>query len=312
MENLRVSFEAIAPLFLLILAGLAMRRMRLLPPEMVPRLNNFLFRGIFPVMLFFNLYETELAGAFRPRVIVFGVVGVVTVFLLALAFVVKIEKDNKKRGVMVQAIFRGNFLILGLPIVQSLYGPAETGVTAMVIAFVIPCLNILAVVSLETFHCGRVDVKNLARGVATNPLILAVLVGVLWKLLAIPLPFVIERSVSSLSAIASPLALVTLGASLQVDTLSGNKRNLIVCVVGKLLVVPGIFIPLAARLGFSGPELATMIGVFATPTAVTSYVMADQMGGDSALAGQAVVLSSALSALTVFLWTFGLKQLGFL
>lgn len=313
IENLRISFEAIVPLFVLMAIGAALRKKGMLDGQTLPRLNNLTFRLFLPLMLFDNIVSTTLEQAVDPALLTFSAVGVLAVYGAVFALVLALEKRPDKRGVMIQALFRSNFLILGLPISRSLFGEEQAGVTAMAVACVIPLFNVLAVVTLETFrHGGHLDVPKIARGIAVNPLIWASLLGLAALGAGVELPAVVMTPVEELAAIATPLALLCLGASLHLDQVRGNRRNLIICVVGRLVVIPAVLLPISAALGFRGVALGTLMAVFASPTAVTSWVMAQQMGGDGELAGQAVVFSSVFSCLTIFLWTFGLKQAGWM
>ena len=134
--------------------------------------------------------------------------------------------------------------------------------------------------------------------------------GILFLLLKIQLPEVLMSPVLQLKSVATPLALVVLGASLHLEQVKGNKRNLIIVVLGRLLLVPAAVLLPAAALGFRGIELITLLGIFASPTGVSSFTMAQQMGGDGELAGEAVVFTSLFSLFSMFFWTFLLKQLG--
>ena len=148
------------------------------------------------------------------------------------------------------------------------------------------------------------------KGIATNPLILATLVGLVFLLLKIQLPGFLMDPVVQVKNVATPLALVVLGASLHLEKVKGNKRNLIFIVLGRLVLVPAAVLLPAVATGFRGIELITLLGIFASPTGVSSFTMAQQMGGDGELAGEAVVFTSLFSLFTIFLWTFLLKQLG--
>ena len=315
IENLRVSFEAIVPLFVLMAVGAALRKKGMLDEALLPRLNTLVFRLFLPLMLFDNIYSTasSLEQAVDPALLAFAAAGVLAVYALSLALVLAIEKRPAQRGAMIQALFRSNFLILGLPISRSLFGEERASVTAMAVACVIPLFNVLAVVTLETFRRGgHVDAKKILRGIAVNPLIWASVLGLAALGAGVRLPAVIQTPVEELGTIATPLALLCLGASLRLDRVRGNRRNLAICVVGRLVVVPALTLPVAALLGFRGVAMGTLMAVFASPTAVTSWVMAQQMDSDGELAGQAVVFTSVFSCLTIFLWTFGLKQVGWM
>lgn len=310
MQNLVVSFNAIAPLFLLIAAGFLIRRQGLVRDEALPQMNSLAFTVFLPALLFSNLYSTNLQSAFAPDLLAYAVFAALGMYGLAVAAVCMLEKDSKSRGAMIQAIYRSNFVLLGLPIVQALFEGQDLGVTSVIIAVVVPIFNVLAVVTLEVFRGGRVQWKKVVVGIAKNPLILASLLGFGCMALGIQLPVFLHTAVKNLATAATPVALVVLGASIHVELIAGNTRNLVICVVGRLVAAPLLFVGGAAALGFRGIELATLLAMLAAPTAVSSFTMAQQMDSNGELAAEAVVMSSVFSCLTMFLWIFALKQLG--
>lgn len=182
----------------------------------------------------------------------------------------------------------------------------------MLIAVVVPIFNFLAVIILEIFRGGRIDVKKIVKGIITNPLILSSMAGLILLFLNIKLPYFIEKSINDISKIATPLALIILGGSFEFNKVSGNIKQIFIGVMGKLIIVPIIFIPIAIKLGFRYIELATLMIMLTAPTAVSSFTMAEQMDGDGELAGQLVVFSSAASVFTIFIWIFIIKQLGYI
>ena len=310
MQNLVVSFNAIAPLFLLIAAGFLIRRQGLVRDEALPQMNSLAFTVFLPALLFSNLYSTNIQSAFAPDLLAYAVFAALGMYGLAVAAVCMLEKDSKSRGAMIQAIYRSNFVLLGLPIVQTLFEGQDLGVTSVIIAVVVPIFNVLAVVTLEVFRGGRVQWKKVVVGIAKNPLILASLLGFGCMALGIQLPVFLHTAIKNLATAATPVALVVLGASIHVELIAGNTRNLVICVLGRLVAAPLLFVSIAAALGFRGIELVTLLAMLAAPTAVSSFTMAQQMDSNGELAAEAVVMSAVFSCLTMFLWIFALKQLG--
>ncbi len=312
MQNLIVSFNAIAPLFVLIVIGFLIRRRGVIRDEALPQMNGLAFSVFLPALLFSNLYSTNIEAAFSPRLLAYAVFSALCMYGLAVIAVCALEKDSKSRGAMIQAIYRSNFVLLGLPIVQTLFEGQDLGVTSVVIAVIVPIYNVLAVVTLEVFRGGRVQWKKVLWGIAKNPLIIASLLGFGCMAAGITLPVFLHTSIKNLATAATPVALVVLGASIHLEMMAGNRRNLAICVLGRLVVVPLIFVTGGALLGFRGAELATLLAMLAAPTAVSSFTMAQQMDSNGELAAEAVVMTSAFSAITMFLWIFVLKQAGLL
>lgn len=306
-QNFMISVQAVLPLFFMMMLGVLVRRFQWLNESELARLNSVVFKLLFPFAVFSSIYHTDLSSSFYPKLILYCVAAVLITFLVSLFLVPRFEKNNKSRGAIIQAIYRSNFVLLGLPLVSNIYPNADLGMTAIVIAVLIPVFNVLAVATLETFRGGVVKPKRILLGILTNPLILGTIAGILAS--PISLPTVLDNTVSQLASAAIPIALILLGASFQSDRSPSMKRNLVICVLSRLVIVPGIFLTIAALLGFRGIGFITLLGVFATPCAISSYTMAVEMESDGDLAGAVVIYSSMFSCLTLFLWTFLFKQL---
>ena len=310
MEELRLSANAVLPVFLMMAAGYLARELRVLERGDVGKMNRVAFRVFLPCLLFYNVYRSDLSAAVNGALIVFAVAGVLAVFAVAYAVVVRFEPLNERRGVLIQGIFRSNYVILGLPIAQALLGDTELGPVSVLIAIVVPLFNVLAVFVLERFRGGSVKPGEVLLQMLKNPLVISSALGILALVLGLKLPSVLEKTVSGLGAVATPLQLFLLGAFFRFEGL-GRYAKALTAVTGiKLVVTPAVFLSLAAALGFRGAEFVALLGIFASPTAVNSFTMAQQMGGDAELAGDIVVSTSVFSAVTMFLWIFAFKTLG--
>lgn len=309
MENFTLSFNVVSPLFIVMALGYYLKYIKMLDKQTLDVMNKVCFKAFLPTLLFYNIYKSDVKSAFNPRLIMFSVSCVLILFFILLIIIPKIEKDNKKRGVMIQGIFRSNFVIFGMPVASSIYGDGNIGTTALLIAIIVPLFNLLAVISLEVFRDGNIDFKKIIHGIITNPLIVASVIGISFILLNIMLPTFIEKSVSDISKLATPLSLILLGGSFSFSDIKEYLKNIIFVVSNKLVIVPLIFIPLAISLGFREIELLTILLIFASPTAVSTFQMAEQMDADHILAQQAIVFSCLFCIPTVFLWILSLKQL---
>ena len=269
----------------------------------------FVLSFFLPILLFFNIYQSDVKSSFNINLITFSVSSIVILFVVLCFLIPKIEKDNKKRGVMIQGIFRSNFVIFGMPIATSIYGEGNIGTTALLIAVIVPLFNLLSVISLELFRDGEINLKKILKGIITNPLIIASAIGILFVTLNITLPTFIEKSVSDIAKIATPLSLILLGGSFSFSHIKEYLNHTIIIVFNKLIFVPLIFIPIAIKLGFRGIELLTILLIFAAPVAVSTFQMSKQMDGDSILAEQSIVFTCLFCIPTVFLWILTLKQL---
>lgn len=310
MANLIVSFEVVAPLLILMLLGAMLLRIHIFDESTVKKMNAAVFKIFLPALIFNNVYNSSIDDVKNIGTALYTAAVIVGAFALSMLFVCLVEKDNAKRGVMVQGMCRSNFVIFGVPLCVSICGEGVLGKISVAVAIVVPVLNILSVIVLEFFRGGRPSLKKMLKGIITNPLIISSLLGIVVLLSGIKLPKIISNSVNDVAKIATPLALILLGASVNLSTVRGNLRQLIITISGKLIIIPFIGILIAALLGMRDGDIALLIAALASPTAVSSYPMALQMEGDGELAAQIVAFGTALCIITVFLWVFVLKQLG--
>ena len=308
MEGFLVSFNAIFPLTVAMALGYALRRLGVLNEDGVKLLNKLSFRVFLPVYLFDNLYKTDLSAAFNGRLIAFAASAVVILTALLMGTVPLIEKDGPKRGVTVQAVFRSNFALFGLPVALTLAGQDKVGPTSLLVGLIVPVYNVLAVVVLEFYRGGRPEAKKILLGIVKNPLIIASVLGVLVYFSGIAFPAAVEKSVTDLGKVATPLSLVALGGDFTFGGLKVYRKQLSVIVLGKLVISPLLIVGAGVLCGFRAETLIPLLIMSGAPTAVSSYPMAEQMGGDGKLAAEAVVVTSALSLLTMFFWIWILKQ----
>lgn len=312
VESLFISLEIVLPLFFLMAIGYIIKRTGMMNETSVKQVNSVIFKIFLPLLVFLNIYNTELAESFNSKLLLYAVAGVLIQFVLSLCLVILVEKENSRRGVMLQGMFRSNFVLFGIPISTALFGDQAAGLAAILIAVIIPLYNVLAVISLEIFNGRRPNILKILLGIVTNPLIIGSVVGVLFLLFHIELPTVLYETVSDISGIATPLAFIILGASFNFGDVGKYARELSLVLGCKLVFFPVLFLGIALLLGFRDVPLAVLLTVFGAPIAVSSFTMAQQMGGDHALAGQLVVFSSIFSIVTMFLFIFLLKEMAFL
>lgn len=312
MDNLIFSINVILPLVIEMALGQLLRFTNILDSHTSGKMNTVIFRLFLPMLIFYNVYTSEVADVFNAKLILYAVISIfVLVGILSLTVPI-FEKNNKKVGVIIQGIFRSNFVIFGVPLSVALGGDSVSGTVAVLVACVIPTFNLLAVIVLETFKGEKPDFGKILKGILTNPLIIASAVGFVFLFSGIKLYSPIESAVKAISSSATPLALVILGASIDIKQIKGNKKQIISAVIGKLIAVPAIFLTIAVLLGFRNGYLAMLIALYASPGAVSSYPMASQMGADGELAAQIVMMQTCLCSVTVFAFIFILKQLAFI
>lgn len=310
MSDFQICANAVIPIFLIMALGYLARSLGAINREDVPRLNKLAFRYFMPVMLFYSIYNSDIETAIQPKILLFAAACVLAEYFLALGFVLITEKDNDKRGVMIQGIYRSNFVIIGLPLAGALVEGADLSPVVVMITIVVPVFNVLAVITLEAFNGKKPSIGKLLLEIAKNPLILGAVTGILFLLPGIRLPSAIESATEQIYYATNPLMLFLLGAFFKFDGIKKYKKELAKVCLGRLVVMPGIFLSIAMLAGIRGVSFAGMIAIFGSATAIASFTMAGQMGGDAELAGDIVVLTSALCAFTMFLWALLFKSLG--
>lgn len=313
LQNMTAALNAVLPSFVIIAVGMLVRRKGLVGETALNQFNSVAFRVFLATQLFKNVYDSSVEDSFDAGLAVYMLVAVLLVTLLTALAVNRLEPLRERRGVMIQGIFRSNFVLLSLPLMQSLFGDAGSGMVSLMIALVVPLFNVLAVVVLETYAGKeKTDPKKILRGIVKNPLIDATVLTLIVKLTGLDLYRVsaLKSVLGSVAGAATPLCLFILGASFSLQGLRGAARSLWITVAGRLLLVPTLTIAAAALLGFRGPALGVIMVCFGAPTAVSSYNMAREIGGDADLAAGIVVVTTALSCVSLFCWIVLLKTLG--
>ncbi len=307
-----LAFSTVFPMFFYMVAGFGLRRGGRLSAVTVAQMNKIIYSFCFPFVLFNNLYWVDIASPMNGGFIgvILGVV-ILTTVLLCL-FIPRYTDSKPVQGSMMQGVIRGNSILFALPVITAIAGPEHTGLATLSIAVVVPFYNVICVVILETLRGGRAKPLTLLVSILRNPIIIGTLAGLAVRLAGIRLPGYIEQVISGVASLVTPLALVMLGADMHFsDTLKYKKELAIVCLL-KLMAVPLLAVLTVKALGFDRVAVATAMALTAVPTAVSSYVMAKEMGADGVLAGQIVTVGTAASILTVFLWVFTLSSVGWI
>lgn len=313
LESFSVAFNAVAPFLILLGIGFGIVQAGWTDREFMTRLNTLNFRVFFPFLMFNNVYGAKPENMPSLKLMVSGAGSVILLVILLVAVVPKIVKENPRRGVVIQGIFRSNFIIYGIPLTTSVFGPEKSSVCGIMILLMVSLFNLSGVVVLELFReGGKIRPGKLLAGIAKNPLLQGCVLGLVFYLLQIRLPKFLESPVASLASLASTLALVVLGANLKFDELRKNRRTVTVVLAIRLILLPLLMLPLGWLIGLRGVELFLILMIFGTPVATSSYPMAQNMGGDGQLAGQLVFVSTVASLGTIFLFIFALSRLGLL
>ena len=310
MKSLQISIEAVLPLFLLMLTGYVIRITGIVEKSVFNGMNKLVFYIFLPVLLFRNIYNTNFSSAFNGRLILYCVVGILLVFAIGFFIVCLCSKENARRAVMLQGMFRSNVAFLGIPLVNYLCGEKALGTAGVCVTISVVLVNLLAVVCFAYFGNEKPMPKSVIETIVRNPLVVACLLGFICMGLSVKLPGVLERSVSEVAGVATPLAMIVLGAGFSFSDLKGYGKEVVITILAKLVLIPLFFVGSAAVMGFRDVSLACILCTFGTPVAVASFSMAQEMGGDETLASHLVVISSAFCIPTLFLFVFALSYCG--
>lgn len=310
MASILLSFNVMLPVFLTIVLGVLLQKINLMPRHMIRDLNKLCFKVFLPVMLFNNVRATDFRQYFEWHLIGYAIGSVLLLFVLLLWLVPRLVKQPEQQSVVVQGIYRSNYVILGIPIVSNIYKGESIATITMLIAIIVPLFNLLAVYLFERFNGeNQHDPWKMLRSIAHNPLIIATALGMVYTLSGIQFPGFLNEMLADLAGITIPLALLILGADLDLNLQNTHLQYLTAVTCSKLLLVPLLFLPSAVLLGFRGQALASLLAMYASPAAVSGYIMAQNENADHHLAGQIVVITSILSCFTLFIWIALLREM---
>ena len=311
IDSLIVAANAVVPFLCYLMLGYATRAAKVVDEAFLNKLTKMIFTVMFPCMTFYNIYKAESGNMPSVKLVVFCVTSILIVEVLLLYIIPKLVKENPRRGVIIQAIFRSNFVLFGLPLTISIFGEEKASVAAMMVTVVVSLYNVTSVIILEMFHgTGKTKLSELLIKLVKNPLLQGCAVGIVFYIAGWGLPECLANPIGAFSDMTSPLALFALGGTLQFKAIKKNVKYLAPAMATKLVILPLILLPIAYMIGLRDVELFLVITVFATPIASASYPMAMNMGGDGELAGQFVFLSTLISVFTLFVWIFALRQMG--
>lgn len=309
MEILYVALKTTFPLLFTMAIGYVAKTRGILGKSEVSAINKLVYWILLPILLFNSVYQPDLYTLQNIKVLLFSVVATGLVITMSFLLVPIYIKDNAKIGVVIQALIRGNVLYFGIPVISTLLGDSKIGLVSIVLVALVPIYNIFGVIALDKHASADSDLKSLVKQLARNPLIIAVILGILGVTFGVKLPELIMHPLINVSKAATPTALILLGAAVELTFTKESFQIVFSTVTLKLVIIPLIVVAIAIMLDFSSDEVVTIFAIFAAPTAVASYSLAREMNGDYDLAGQIVFLSTVGSVISIFIGTVILQWL---
>jgi len=316
MDNLIFSLNATMPIFLTMVVGYGLKQIKMLTDDFVKVLNKFNFTVTLPVMLFVDLAKCEFYEVWDTGFVMFcflsTLFSIVSVWILGAIFL----KDKRILGEFVQAAYRASNAVLGLAYITNIYGKSE--MAPLMIIGSVPLYNVMAVVIL-TFTSPDQKQSNLNKkeaikssilGVLKNPIIISIVLGMVASILHIQFPHIIDKTMTNFASMASPLALVGLGAGFEGRKAIKMVKPTVICTIIKLMVWPALFIPMAYYFGFTGEKMVAILIMLGASSTPSGYIMAKNMGHDGVLTSSTVVLTTLFSSVSLTLWLYVLRCMG--
>ncbi|MBE6635386.1 MAG: AEC family transporter [Ruminococcaceae bacterium] len=327
MSDLLYTVNAVMPIIIMVAIGYFLKKSGILNDSAVACMNKLVFKLLLPIMLFVNVYRVEDINAVKPGYILFVAAVVAVLAVAAIPLASAVTKDRRRIPILIQAAFRSNFALIGIPLATSLFGDEGALAATLLSAVTIPLFNIIAVTALTVYADDteekHIDVLKIVKGIVSNPLIVGIAIGLLAQLVRAlfvrtgvqfrlsDIDFLYSGVLTKLSATATPIALIALGAEFEFSEIKDMKTEIILGSAIRCFVAPIIGIGLALILGcFSGVHFASFVSVFGTPMAVSTVPMAYASGADHKLAGQIVVFSTLFSAVGLFIMIYLLRVIG--
>lgn len=313
MENFIYSLNATVPVFLVMVIGYYLKQKGMLNEGFANAANKFNFQVTLPALLFKDISSADIRQVLDVRYMLYCAIVTTICFFTLWGLAKLLMKDKSMVGAFVQASFRGSAAVLGIAFIQNIYG--NSGMAPLMIVSAVPLYNMYSVIVL-TFEgaddTGGSHIKKALINICKNPIIISILLGVIVSFSGITFPTIINKTVNNLAAMATPLALVVIGAGFEGRKALAKIKPTVIATLIKLVVQPAIFLPIAVWMGFRTEKLIAILVMLGAPTTVSCYIMAKSMNNDEVLTSSVVVATTLLSAVTLTGWIYILKALGYL
>lgn len=316
MENFIYSINVTMPIFLVMVIGYILKQIGMLNDNFVTVANKFNFKVTLPFMLFKDIAGVDIKAVFDIKYVLFCAIVSTICFWVVWGTAKLLVRDKTIRGAFVQSSFRGSAAVMGLAFIQNIYGSSAMG--PLMIVSAVPLYNIFSVIVLafEANDSTGIDKKAKIRqagiNICKNPIILSILAGLIVGLLGIQFPTLVNKTISNVAQMATPLALITIGAGFEGRKALAKIAPTMAASMIKLVLQPLVFLPIAAWMGFSGEKMIAILIMLASPTTPSCYIMAKSMNNDEVLTASVIVTTTLMAAFTLTGWIFLLKTLGYI
>ena len=316
MENFIYSINVTMPIFLVMVIGYILKQIGMLNDNFVTVANKFNFKVTLPFMLFKDIAGVDIKAVFDIKYVLFCAIVSTICFWVVWGTAKLLVRDKTIRGAFVQSSFRGSAAVMGLAFIQNIYGSSAMG--PLMIVSAVPLYNIFSVIVL-TFEANdstgidkKAKIRQAGINICKNPIILSILAGLIVGLLEIQFPTLVNKTVSNVAQMATPLALITIGAGFEGRKALAKIAPTMAASMIKLVLQPLVFLPVAAWMGFSGEKMIAILIMLASPTTPSCYIMAKSMNNDEVLTASVIVTTTLMAAFTLTGWIYLLKTLGYI
>ena len=318
MENLVFSLNATLPIFALMVLGNVFKRIGLIDEKAAAWMNKFVFKVALPVLVFEDLADQDFAGTWNGNFVAFCFlatsVSIALIYLLSKVVI----KDNGRRGEFIQGAYRSSAALLGIAFIRNIYGTEASGMGPLMILGSVPLYNIFAVIILtltaENDENEGTDKKALAKstikGIITNPIIIGIALGLVFSLIDIPRPKVVGTIITDIAALATPLGLMSMGATFEASKAVKDIKPALLAAFIKLFALVAIFLPIAVRMGFSGEQIVAILVMLGSATTVSCFIMAKSMGHEGTLSSSIIMITTFGCSFSLAFWLFVLRSFG--
>ncbi len=302
MTNTLFIINTVSPIFLIVIIGWLLRKRRIIQESFIKQSTKFVFKVTLPVLIFLKLAVVDFSTVFDSKIIILVYSGIFILFLISWLLAKLFIKRGNGRGVFIQGSFRPNNVIIGLALIMNIFGGDAVSRTIMILTFLVPLDNILSVVALILFDRSGNRSKALIKSfksIIMNPVIIAAVIAIVISLLMIPIPKILMNTGNYLAAITLPLALIGVGGTLKIKHLKNTSLIALGALILKLLIAPIIATSMGYFVGYTGTDLGIIFILFACPTAIVSYILADAMTPHGEIAGNIVLTTTLASPITI-------------
>lgn len=313
MEQLMFSLNATIPIFLVMVIGYLLKALHILDEHFVKTLNSFNYKVSLPVLLFRDIAESDFYSVWDTKYVLYCFLVTLTCIVVIWAAAGFLYRNKARLGELVQASYRSSAAVLGIAFIQNIYG--TSGMAPLMIIGTVPLYNVAAVLILSftgpaSHGLDKSSLKASIKGILTNPIIIGILLGMIVSACRISFPVIITKTISNISVLATPLALIGLGAGFEGRKALKEIVPTAVATLLKLVILPAVFLPLAVAMGFTGEKLVAILVMLGSPTTVSCYIMAKNMGHEGTLTSSVVVATTFLSSITLTAYLFLLRSMG--